>query len=783
MNITIRTPLLLCAFVLFGAPSARAGMIGLYTFDNSANPFEDSSGAGNHITGPVGTAPTWVSAVGYNGSGAHDYSDGGLIAPINVNAGVMPQMTWGAWVRTDTLDPGHYQVLSHENGGWDRTLGLSDRPDSTAGVQYTAFTGAGVYLASGPAVSTTAWSFIATSHNQNTGQITFYADLDASTTDDPLLEFTTAGTFDAGTTTTTIGAFPSGNESWDGAIDQVFIYNEELTPAKVTAIRDRGLPELLGIPDTDPNIIVTPLILFGDLRGLGGAPGPQTQTITISNNGATQTLNISSITFSGADAARYALVAPVPANVAPGGSVNVDVRLTPPPAGGSLVADLNIASNDASDPVISVNVSAIITTDPNIEVSAGNPFGRMTFSAVPAAIQRTVTVQNTGVANALTVNAPTITGTNATNYSILSAPGSIAPGTQADIVVALAPGAEGDFAASLEFTTSDPDAVTFSIPLNASVSVVAPATLVAFYCFNNAADPLRDESGNGWHITDLGGTDPLWGAASGFNTSGAYEFTGDRLIVPVDINPTVLPQMTWGAWVRTNSVAPGQRKVMGHDDNGWDRTIGLDTRSPDGTFRYTTFTGDDPVNASGPVEGTPGPVNTTDWTFIAATYDQTALTTTFYVDLNAATTADPVLRVTEPAGFGTGFPTFAIGGLRPDNGNEAWDGAIDNVFVYSGILTDEQIKTLRDEGKSAIVGPDDFFVTAFNLNPNGTVTLTWNSDPGATYTLHYSFDLTGAISTWPDEADDIASGGATTTYTTGISFSTSPRAFFSVEKN
>ena len=227
------------------ATPARAALVGYYNFDNSANPFEDSSGAGNHITGPVGTAPTWGSAVGYNGSGAYDYADGGLSAPVDVNAGVMPQMTWGAWVRTDTLASGHHQVLSHENGGWDRTLGLSDRPGSP--VQYTALFGSGA-TGSAAAVSTTAWSFIATSHNQVTGQMTLYVDLDASTTGDALLQFTTTGaTFGPGNTITAIGAFPSGGESWDGAIDQVFIFNEELSSAQLTQFRNQG--SVIGIPE------------------------------------------------------------------------------------------------------------------------------------------------------------------------------------------------------------------------------------------------------------------------------------------------------------------------------------------------------------------------------------------------------------------------------------------------------------------------------------------------------------------------------------------------------
>jgi hypothetical protein len=139
---------------------------------------------------------------------------------------------------------------------------------------------------------------------------------------------------------------------------------------------------------------------------------------------------------------------------------------------------------------------------------------------------------------------------------------------------------------------------------------------------------------------------------------------------------------------------------------------------------------------------------------------------------------------TEIATFNDGWGTFAIGDLRPDITSEPWLGAIDNVFLYTGILSDEEIRSLRDNGKAAALAlPPAFVVTNFTLNANGTVTLTWVSTPGAIYTVRYKFDLTGAVNTWPDDADDIASQGATTTYTTSTSFSANRRVFFVVEKN
>lgn len=244
--------------------------------------------------------------------------------------------------------------------------------------------------------------------------------------------------------------------------------------------------------------------------------------------------------------------------------------------------------------------------------------------------------------------------------------------------------------------------------LFAASAFTAHAGLVALFNFDNPANTFEDSSGNGNHITGNAGTDPIWGAGTGFNGTGAFDFSGDRLIAPVDVNPTTMPQMTWGAWVRTDTLTSGLYKVLGHDNGAWDRTLGLDNRAPNGDFRFSAFTGNDPINASGPVEGTPGPLNTTDWAFIAAAHDQVGQTITFYIDLNALTTTDAVLSFTEPAGFGAGFNTFAIGGIRPDNANESWDGAIDNVFVYDEFLDLAAITAIRD---AAIPEPSGFILT------------------------------------------------------------------------
>lgn len=248
----------------------------------------------------------------------------------------------------------------------------------------------------------------------------------------------------------------------------------------------------------------------------------------------------------------------------------------------------------------------------------------------------------------------------------------------------------------------------------------ACAELLAFYSFDDQAEPLADSSGNNRDLTGTAGTDPVWGATTGFDGTGAYDFSGDRLIGPIDVNPVAMSGMTWGAWVRTDDLSSGLRKIMGHDNGGWDRTIGLDNRN--GSFRYTSFTG-----IGRPVVGAPGPANTTDWTFVAAAYDQAAGTVTVYLDLDAATTDEALESFTEDATFGSGFATFAIGGIRPDNESEAWDGAIDNVFIYDEVLDLAAITELRDAfGIARPPRIHSFSASAGFIDSGQSTTLSWN---------------------------------------------------------
>ncbi len=214
--------------------------------------------------------------------------------------------------------------------------------------------------------------------------------------------------------------------------------------------------------------------------------------------------------------------------------------------------------------------------------------------------------------------------------------------------------------------------------------------LIAFYDFESTAGgQAEDVSGNNRNGAIEGFVD----LDDGFDGSG-YRFNGaSHVDAPININPSALPRFTMGAWVKSDSVSSGLYKVLGHDNGGWDRTVGLDNRGTGG-FRWSAFIGN-----GTPVASTPPPVFD-QWAFLAAVYDQPSGNVTLYVDIDADTANDDLRAFSNPTGFGSGQTSVAIGSLRPDNFSEGFRGVMDNVFFFSDALSQQDLTQLRDLGVS-----------------------------------------------------------------------------------
>jgi hypothetical protein len=107
---------------------------------------------------------------------------------------------------------------------------------------------------------------------------------------------------------------------------------------------------------------------------------------------------------------------------------------------------------------------------------------------------------------------------------------------------------------------------------------------------------------------------------------------------------------------------------------------------------------------------------------------------------------------------------LAIGGGT----NDFMHGYLDDFAVFAGGLTPAQITRLAagDSPPTIISTPPavDFRITGITRAANGNVTLTWNSEAGATYAVQSSTDVT-ATGGWTPLMSNITSGGATTTTT------------------
>ena len=224
MKNVIRWIVVVWALFVGAAPSARAGLIGLYQFNDPTNLGKDTSGNHNDATnfGAIYTSS------GFQGGSAFFNGQSFLQSPIDVDPSVMPQMTWGAWVLPAALNPIR-AVLSSDNGGFDRDIDLDFRGGSTS---WSAFTGNGV-LGSGVAPTFAGLVFVAGVYNQFANSLTFYVNGNS---------FTTTTSFGSSQSIFDIGNNPGFGEFYSGLIDNVFVYNEALSSDQIAKIRATGFP-------------------------------------------------------------------------------------------------------------------------------------------------------------------------------------------------------------------------------------------------------------------------------------------------------------------------------------------------------------------------------------------------------------------------------------------------------------------------------------------------------------------------------------------------------------
>lgn len=250
---------------------------------------------------------------------------------------------------------------------------------------------------------------------------------------------------------------------------------------------------------------------------------PKNVEIPFTNDGATQPLNITSVTPGGIDGAFFT-VGSISSPVAPGASGTISLTFTPT-SGGNYSANITIVTDAAVNPTRVIPLVATVA-DPALAV-ATDPVDFGTLAANPGATTANVTVTNDGGTANLNVTAALL-GT-ADGFAITSVPGPIAPGASADIVVTFNPGAAtGHFGGLLAITSDAAFNSSATLPLVAEVTP-ASALPVALDLANgnfdaNAYNSQNSTAPNGWSSSLVG-------------TAGNYS-----QLIP---NVTNLPALFW----------------------------------------------------------------------------------------------------------------------------------------------------------------------------------------------------------------------------------------------
>jgi hypothetical protein len=427
----------------------------------------------------------------------------------------------------------------------------------------------------------------------------------------------------------------------------------------------------------------------------------------------------------------------------PGASVDLGFSFDPVGATGAISASFVIESNDSNLESFDVSVSGLIQ-DPKIEVAEA-----LDFETVGGVTTKAIEIKNLGATKALNIGDVTVSGNNAGNFSVASKPDSIPVGGTAMIEVAFDPkGLEGGFVATLQIASDDPGATSVSVALTASVTVTD--ALVAFWPLDaNGASadgkfvPALEED------VDFGqaGARSFTGSSASFNgASSRIQFDHTLELNPVSFTLTVWANSEGGAgaW---NSVVTS-RNDLNPDSEGY---IIYDSE-PAGDWRFWNGNGDDPGNWT---QLTGPEVKLEEWEHLAIRYDDSIMQKALFIDGELIDTQDDRVAPNQEKPFNLG--------AGQNFGDGFWfQGNIDNMALFRTVLSDEDIQFIFENGVEAFLGNvETFQITDIEQAANNHVTLTWNSNNGAAYTLERSNDLQD----WLELADGIPADGDETSFT------------------
>ena len=544
-------------------PTTEVGLVAYYPFDGD---LVDHSGTVNNSTNH---GATFVP--GYKGQAlCFDGLDDYVFAPVNINAGVMPQMTMSAWARSNSTLKG--TVISCDDGGYDRTINIDSRGGGTG---WSAFSGQPNRVLGYSPVTIGDWTFVAAVYDQDAETVKLYVN-------GALIE-EGEGKLGPGWEQIQIGTNPSYGGYFSGAIDEVRIYNRTLSAEEVKALyagEELLTPTQTPEPESEEKVALLEADFDdGNATEFGNEVGDwevRFLDLDDQNDGKyTATTGDKRVSMAGNLTWQDYVIEANFSNAQYGGLL---VRAQDKDNGIILVVRPEhnetywhvITNGSWGTALAKVTLGHEVGEELHVKVAvAGSEFEGYIDGELKTTLNNSEFT--TGKIGLYLFN-------QSDQYW--------------DDVVVYRGGATP--------TTAQP---------------TAEAGLVAYYPFDG---DLVDHSGNGNNGTSHGAT-----FVSGYSGQAlCFDGLDDYVFAPVNMNAGVMPQMTMSAWARSNSTLKGT--VISCDDGGYDRTINIDSRG--GGTGWSAFSGQ-PNRVLGY-----SPVTIGDWTFVAAVYDQDAETVKLYVN-------------------------------------------------------------------------------------------------------------------------------------------------------
>lgn len=191
------------------------GLIAYYPFNGNA---EDASGNDFHAQ-VNGAKLTEDIAGNANAAYQFDGKSSVILAPVNINPDVAPNLTMVAWARADSDHP-IQQLLTHDSAGYCRSLVIDHRG---GGVGWSAFCGSGDVLGYEP-VTSGKWNFLAVIYEEEKKMVTMFVNG---------RKMRKQGGTPKSHKTLAIGSRLQPVDCFHGAIDEVRVYNRALNESEI----------------------------------------------------------------------------------------------------------------------------------------------------------------------------------------------------------------------------------------------------------------------------------------------------------------------------------------------------------------------------------------------------------------------------------------------------------------------------------------------------------------------------------------------------------------------